>query len=90
MKELYTIVSFKNGCNSQGIYSRGKITSGNSCHLIQDSLKMISEKDKEIIIKYSTKYNVSYVILFGSSTRKDRESNDIDIGVKGIEPGLFF
>jgi len=29
---------------------------------------MISEKDKEIIIKYSEKYNVSSVILFGSST----------------------
>ncbi|CAG0980787.1 MAG: hypothetical protein OIN86_09555 [Candidatus Methanoperedens sp.] len=51
---------------------------------------MISEKDKEIIIEYSKKYKVSYVILFGSSTKNDRESNDIDIGVKGIEPGLFF
>jgi len=51
---------------------------------------MISEKDKEIIIKFSKKYNVSYVILFGSSTRNDRESNDIDIGVNGIEPRLFF
>ncbi len=51
---------------------------------------MISEKDKETIIKYSKKYNVSSVILFGSSTLKDRESNDIDIAVKGIEPGLFF
>lgn len=51
---------------------------------------MISDKDKEIIIKYAIKYKVSYVILFGSSTRKDRESNDIDIGVKGIEPRLFF
>jgi len=51
---------------------------------------MISEKDKEIILKYSKKYNVSSVILFGSSTRKEMASNDIDIGVKGIEPGLFF
>ena len=51
---------------------------------------MISEKDKEIIIKYAKKYNVSSVILFGSSTRNDRESNDIDIGVNGIEPGFFF
>ncbi len=51
---------------------------------------MISEEDKEIILKYAKKYNVSYVILFGSSTRKDRESNDIDIGVKGIKPGVFF
>ncbi|HEY9204756.1 MAG TPA: nucleotidyltransferase domain-containing protein [Candidatus Methanoperedens sp.] len=51
---------------------------------------MISEKDKEIIIKYTKKNKVSSVILFGSSIRKDRESNDIDIGVKGIEPRLFF
>lgn len=51
---------------------------------------MISEIDKEIIIKYAKKYKVSYVILFGSSTRNDRESNDIDIGVNGIEPRMFF
>lgn len=51
---------------------------------------MISEKDKETIIKYAKKYNVSSVILFGSSTKKNREFNDIDIGVKGIEPRLFF
>ncbi|MEW6096954.1 MAG: nucleotidyltransferase domain-containing protein [bacterium] len=40
---------------------------------------MITEKD-----------NVSSIILFGSSIKKDYESNDIDIGVKGIEPRLFF
>lgn len=51
---------------------------------------MISEKDKEIIIEYAKKYEVSYVILFGSSARNDKESNDIDIGVNGIEPRLFF
>jgi len=51
---------------------------------------MISEEDKEIILKYAKKYKVSSVILFGSSTLNDRESNDIDIGVKGIKPGLFF
>ncbi len=53
-------------------------------------MEVISEKDKEIIIKYAKKYKVSSVILFGSSILKDRESNDIDIGVKGIEPRLFF
>ena len=51
---------------------------------------MISEKDKEIIIKYAKKYKVTSIILFGSSTKKDKEFNDIDIGVKGIEPRLFF
>ena len=51
---------------------------------------MITEKDKDIILQYAKKYNVSYIILFGSSIRKDKEANDIDIGVKGIKPGLFF
>ncbi|MGR3310811.1 MAG: nucleotidyltransferase family protein [Candidatus Brocadiales bacterium] len=51
---------------------------------------MITEKDKDIILKYAKKYKVSSIILFGSSIREDREFNDIDIGVKGIEPRLFF
>ena len=51
---------------------------------------MITEKDKEIIIQCARKYNVNSVILFGSSTREDEEFNDIDIGVRGIEPRLFF
>ena len=50
---------------------------------------MISEKNKEIILKYAKKYNVSVVILFGSSLEKE-DTNDIDIGIKGIEAGLFF
>jgi len=51
---------------------------------------MISAEDKDNIIKCAEKYNVSSIILFGSSVEKDKESNDIDIGVKGIEPRLFF
>ena len=51
---------------------------------------MITERDKEIILQYAQKYNVSSIILFGSSIRKGQEFNDIDIGVKGIEPRLFF
>jgi len=50
---------------------------------------MISEKDKATILKYAKKYNLSTMILFGSCL--DREDpNDIDIGIKGIEPELFF
>ena len=50
---------------------------------------MISEKDKAIILKYAKKYNLITVILVGSCV--DREDpNDIDIGIKGIEPELFF
>ena len=51
---------------------------------------MISEKDKNIILKLAQKYNVSSVFLFGSSTKRTEESNDIDIAVKGIESRLFF
>ena len=51
---------------------------------------MISEKDKEVIIQYARKYNVSCVYLFGSSTHENSEANDIDLAVKGIVPKLFF
>ena len=50
---------------------------------------MISEKDKAIILKYAKKYNLTTVILFGSSVERE-DANDIDIGIKGIEPGHFF
>lgn len=46
---------------------------------------MITEKDKGIILQCARKYNVSSIILFGSSVKKGREFNGIDIGVKGIE-----
>jgi predicted nucleotidyltransferase len=51
---------------------------------------MITEKDKDIILQYAKKYDVASVILFGSSISKDREAHDIDIGIKGIKPRLFF
>lgn len=51
---------------------------------------MITEEDKSIIIGYAKQYNVSQVFLFGSSIKKGEKSNDIDIGVKGIDPRLFF
>jgi len=51
---------------------------------------MITEKEKEIILQCAKKYDVSSIFLFGSSIEKGRESNDIDLGVKGIKPKLFF
>ncbi len=51
---------------------------------------MITESDKKIILQYAKKYNVSSIILFGSSLEIGKESNDIDLGVKGIEPRVFF
>ena len=50
---------------------------------------MIDENIKNIIIKYSKKYGVSKVIIFGSSIEND-DANDIDIAVSGIDPLLFF
>ncbi|MFH1319974.1 MAG: hypothetical protein ABII90_04885 [Bacteroidota bacterium] len=49
---------------------------------------MISENDKNIIIGCAKKYNVTSVILFGSSIRDEIIFNDIDIAVKGIKPSL--
>ena len=51
---------------------------------------MISKKEKDIIIQCAKKYNVTSVFLFGSSIARRKKANDIDIGVKGIEPRLFF
>lgn len=51
---------------------------------------MITEREKEVIAYYAQKYKVSSVLLFGSSLEKDSKPNDIDIGVKGIEAGVFF
>jgi predicted nucleotidyltransferase len=50
---------------------------------------MISENDKNIIVMYAKKYNLEKVILFGSSKEKF-DARDIDIGVRGISPKLFF
>ena len=51
---------------------------------------MITEEDKDMIIRSAKRYNVESILLFGSSTRDDIESGDIDVGVKGIDPRLFF
>ena len=50
---------------------------------------MISERDKELMTTYAKKYNIKKIILFGSSKEK-KDAQDIDIGVKGLSPELFF
>ncbi|MFQ6002235.1 MAG: nucleotidyltransferase family protein [Candidatus Zixiibacteriota bacterium] len=50
---------------------------------------MISEKDKTTILKYAKKYGLEKVILFGSSKER-MDAKDIDIGVIGLAPELFF
>ena len=50
---------------------------------------MISKTDENVIIECVEKYNVKEVILFGFSIDSET-ANDIDIGIKGIKPELFF
>jgi predicted nucleotidyltransferase len=51
---------------------------------------MITDKEKQTIIRTATKYHAKRVILFGSALSPDKESRDIDIGVEGIEEKDFF
>jgi predicted nucleotidyltransferase len=51
---------------------------------------MLSKSDKSVIIDCAKKYNVAAIYLFGSSLNSVAESRDIDLGVKGIKPALFF
>ncbi|MBU4265906.1 MAG: hypothetical protein L6243_00385 [Candidatus Altiarchaeales archaeon] len=51
---------------------------------------MLTEEDKNIIVKCAKEYNASSLFLFGSSIEKGAEANDIDIGVKGVPPRSFF
>lgn len=50
---------------------------------------MISKNDMSIILTYAKKYKLTKVILFGSSKERT-DARDIDIGVRGIAPELFF
>lgn len=50
---------------------------------------MITEPEKKIILACGKKYDVSEIYLFGSSIEKGNY-NDIDLGVRGVRPELFF
>jgi len=51
---------------------------------------MLTEKDKRTITHLARQYGVQKVLLFGSAAERRKESRDIDLGVLGIEPRLFF
>jgi uncharacterized protein len=51
--------------------------------------RMLSKADRKAVIECAGKYKVSSVYVFGSSLGKGK-ANDIDLGVDGIEPRLFF
>lgn len=51
---------------------------------------MLNESDKNTIIRCAKKYEVTAVYLFGSTQDLGAQARDIDLGVKGIKPNLFF
>ncbi len=51
---------------------------------------MLTQYEKDIIVRCAKKYSVSAIFLFGSSVEKGSEPNDIDLGVKGFQSHLFF
>jgi predicted nucleotidyltransferase len=51
---------------------------------------MIAEKDRTVISRVAREYGVEKVLLFGSAADPERDAEDIDLGVIGIEPERFF
>ncbi|MBN1558937.1 hypothetical protein JW998_01715 [candidate division KSB1 bacterium] len=51
---------------------------------------MISDKDKNTIIRLADKYRINRLLLFGSSMESSGEANDIDLAVEGLPEKLFF
>jgi len=51
---------------------------------------VITNTEKETIVKYAKKYNIETIYLFGSSIEENSTANDIDLGIIGIQPGQFF
>jgi predicted nucleotidyltransferase len=51
---------------------------------------MLSEANKQIIINAARRYNVTAVYLFGSSLKNEPLAQDIDLGVLGVPPVMFF
>jgi predicted nucleotidyltransferase len=49
----------------------------------------LKKEEKETIIRIAREYGVKRVWLFGSAMSDD-EFNDIDLGVEGLPPGLYF
>ena len=54
----------------------------------KDALNRITHA-LETIRKHAKKYKITKVILFGSS-KESKTARDIDIGVKGVNPKVFF
>ena len=51
---------------------------------------MISQEDKSRIIEIARRFQVSKVLLFGSSADPENEGHDIDLAVEGVPSSQFF
>ncbi|NCS90026.1 MAG: hypothetical protein GW789_15010 [Ignavibacteria bacterium] len=51
---------------------------------------MITSDDKYRVIEIAKRYNISKLYLFGSNIDVEKNPNDIDLAVDGIEDSLFF
>lgn len=51
---------------------------------------VLNESDRNAILACARKYDVSTIYLFGSSLHDPAKARDIDLGVKGINPAVFF
>ena len=51
---------------------------------------MISASDRDLIQDIARKYNVTKVVLFGSSLSDSVDSHDIDIAVEGLADRDYF
>lgn len=51
---------------------------------------MISEVQRETIVRCARRFGASRVMLFGSCVCPQQDHRDIDIAVEGIPPQLFF
>ncbi len=52
--------------------------------------RMIKDADRKRICDLARKYGVSRLLLFGSAAQEGAVPRDIDLGVEGIDPKLFF
>lgn len=50
---------------------------------------MLSETEKALLLSCAHKYGVKELYIFGSALESE-QYHDIDVGVRGIPPALFF
>lgn len=51
---------------------------------------MLNAADRTVIMQSAQKYDATAVYLFGSSLHEGERARDIDLGVKGVNPAVFF